>query len=161
MNAALTMVFPALLLASSALVACGGGQPATNAGGDGGASATAADASASSDAPAAVDAGPAPRPFASSPIEATQIIGAAIDARAVPVKKCVAEYRARKKMPHQRVEISVGIDQEGRMIGASLKGKQQDAPFTECIQQALEGAAFPRSRAGVISVTKSYEEIEQ
>ncbi|MDB4943673.1 MAG: hypothetical protein JWP97_3207, partial [Labilithrix sp.] len=106
-------------------------------------------------------AAPPEKPFANTPIEATQLIGEAIDARSVPVRKCLAEYRARKKLPHQRVEVSVGIDQEGRMIGATLKGGKQDAPFTECIQRALAGATFPRSRAGVISVTKSYEEIEQ
>jgi hypothetical protein len=110
---------------------------------------------------AKADAAPAPKPFAGSPTEATQLIGDAIDRNAAEMKKCVAEYRARKKLPHERVEISVGIDQEGRLLGASLKGGKQDTPFSECVQRALGSAPFPRSHAGVIQVTKSYEEIEQ
>ena len=120
---------------------------------------TTTDAGATADA--SVDAGPPPRPFASSPIEASQLIGTAIDSRAPAMKKCVAEYRARKKLPHDRVEITVGIDQEGRLLGATLKGGKTDGPFSDCVQQALAGAPFPRSHAGVIQATKSYEEIEQ
>jgi hypothetical protein len=107
------------------------------------------------------DAAPAARPFAGSPAEATQLIGTAIDKHASEMKKCIAEYRTRKKKPHERVEISVGIDQEGRLLGASVKGGKPDAPLSECLQQALASAPFPRSRAGVIQVTKTYEEIEQ
>ena len=57
-----------------------------------------------------------------------QLIGAALDKNAPEVKKCVAEYRTRKKLPHERVEISVGIDQEGRLLGATLKSRKPDAP---------------------------------
>jgi len=94
-------------------------------------------------------------------MEATQLIGDAIDTNSTEMKKCVAEYRIRKKLPHERVAISVGIDQEGRLLGATLKGGKQDAPFSECVQRALGTAPFPRSHAGVIQVTKSYEEIQQ
>jgi hypothetical protein len=109
----------------------------------------------------AVDTASVEKPFAGSPSAATQLIGAAIDKQASEVNKCVTEYRARKKLPHERVEISVGIDQDGRLLGAALKGNKQDAPFSECVQRALGGAPFPRSHAGVIQVTKSYEEIAQ
>ena len=126
---------------------------------------TAADPASTSDAgattAASVDAAPPPRPFASSPVEATQLIGAAIDSRAPAMKKCVAEYRARKKLPHDRVEITVGIDQEGHLLGATLKSGSKDPPFSDCVQHALADAPFPRSHAGVIQSTKSYEEIEQ
>ena len=137
--------------------ACGG------AGAGGGA--TPAPAAASSAAGAAdaggADASPAPRAFAGTPTEATQIIGDAIDKHAVAMKKCIAEYRARKKLPHERVEVSVGIDQEGRLLGVTLKGGKNDQPLSDCLLQALAKAPFPRSHAGVIQVTKSYEEIEQ
>ena len=101
------------------------------------------------------------KPFAGSPSEATQLIGEAVDDNAAAVKSCVADYRARKKLPHERVEISVGIDQEGRLLGATLKGGKQDAPLANCLQNALSRAPFPRSHAGVIQMTKSYEEIER
>jgi hypothetical protein len=135
-----------------ALAACAGApQPASPAGSsaDGGAA----------DAP--VDAAPAERPFAGTAGEATQLIGAAVDKRSAEVNKCVAEYRARKKLPHERVEISVGIDQEGKLLGAALKGRMADPTLSECMTKALTGAPFPRSHAGVIQITKSFEEIVQ
>jgi hypothetical protein len=108
------------------------------------------------------DAASAERPFAGSPGEATQLISAAIEKRAPDVSKCVTEYRARKKLPHERVELTVGIDQEGRLLGAALKGtKQQDTALSECVTRSLAGLPFPRSHAGVIQITKSYEEIAQ
>jgi len=151
-----------LALGSLGLVvaACGGrgaGGPSTPPG-----AAAAKDGSASGAADAgAPDAAPPAKPFAGSPTEATQLIGDAIDKNGAEIKKCVGDYRARKKLPHQRVEISVGIDQDGRLLGATSKGGKQDPAFSECLQRALSGAQFPRSHAGVIQVTKSYEEIEQ
>jgi hypothetical protein len=144
-----------------AIAACGGGA-AREPGAPSAASANSAAPAEQADAGVGgADAAPAGRPFAGSPAEATQLIGGAIDEHASEMKKCVAEYRTRKKMPHERVEISVGIDQEGRLLGASVKGRKPDAPLSECLQLALASAPFPRSRAGVIQVTKSYEEIEQ
>ena len=110
---------------------------------------------------AAADTGPPPRPFAGSPQEATSLIGAAIDLRATEIQKCVAEYRARKKMPHERVTISMGIDQEGRLLGATLPKGKTDPVLSECILAAMTNAPFPRSHSGVISITKSYEDIIQ
>jgi hypothetical protein len=112
-------------------------------------------------------ASPAPeeRPFAASGAQATQLIGDVLDKRQVEMNKCISEYRARKNLPHERVEVSVGIDQNGRLIGASLKkapGKPDpDAPLTECFQKVLSTAPFPRSHAGIITMTKSYEDIVQ
>jgi hypothetical protein len=110
---------------------------------------------------AAADAAPPPKPFAGSAAEATQLIGAAVDKRSTEVVKCVAEYRTRKNLPHERVTISMGIDQEGRLLGATLPKGKTDAPLSDCVQKALADAAFPRSHSGVISITKSYEEIVQ
>ena len=149
------------LVAPVALVAlgCGSGKgpDAANAGARPAAPA-AGDAGMSS---ASGDAGPPPKPFAGSAAEATQLIGTAVDKGADKVQKCVSEYRARKNMPHERVTISMGIDQEGRLLGATLpKGKTDDV-LSACVQSALANAPFPRSHAGVISITKTYEEISQ
>ncbi len=152
----------ATLFGSFALlaVACGGGG-APEPGAPGAAAAKGASAADAGGSAGKADAAPASKPFAGSPIEATQLIGEAIDKNAAEMRKCVSDYRARKKIPHERVEISVGIDQEGRLLGATLKGGKPDATFSDCVQRALAGAPFPRSHAGVIQVTKSYEEIEQ
>ncbi len=151
---------PAALVALVALavLGCGAGKApdaanaaprsSASAAGDGGASSVA-------------DAGPPPKPFAGSAAEATQLIGAAVDKGSVQVQKCVAEYRTRKNMPHERVTISMGIDQEGRLLGATLPKGKTDEILSSCVQSALANAPFPRSHAGVISIMKTYEEISQ
>lgn len=121
---------------------------------------SAADATDGGAAPAA-DAAPAPRPFAGSGTEATQLIGAAVDKKSSEMEKCVAEYRMRKNLPRERVSVSLGIDQEGRLLGATLPKGKTDATLSQCVQKALADAPFPRSHTGVISITKSYEEIVQ
>lgn len=154
-------------LASVLSSACAGAKAtdATAPGGEG--SASAKDASdarggrGASPATATADAGPPAKPFAGSAVEATQLIGAAVDKKTGDVQKCVAEYRARKNLPHERVTISMGIDQEGRLLGATLPKGKTDATLSECVQAALVNAPFPRSHSGVISITKSYEEIVQ
>jgi len=148
-----------VLLGILAPAACGGARrpeadgPSASAKGPG--------ASEHGDAGAAAADASAAKPFAGSPTEATQLIGAAIDKHSSELGKCVADYRSRKKMPHERVEISVGIDQDGRLLGATVKGGKPDAVLSECVQRALASAPFPRSRAGVIQITKSFEEIWQ
>lgn len=144
-------------LATIASAACGG-PPAAGAPGAAG---EAAPSDAASEVDAGADAAPAPRPFAGSALEATQFIEAALEKRSLEVQACVREYRARKNLPHARVEISVGIDQEGRLMGATLKRAAHDQVFSDCAQRALADAPFPRSHAGVITMTKSYEEIVQ
>lgn len=163
-SSVLVPVAVALVALSGVLAsACGAGKTG-NAGGGGPGVASAKDAldaGGASTASAAVDAAPPPKPFAGSAAEATQLIGAAVDKRSTEVQKCVAEYRTRKNLPHERVTVSMGIDQEGRLLGATLPKGKTDAPLSECIQKALADAAFPRSHSGVISITKSYEEIVQ
>jgi hypothetical protein len=155
---------PVLVAALAALVAllalaCGRG---TAPGGAANAPArsTTRDASDAGEA-ASADAAPPARPFAGSAAEATQLIGTAVDKGSDRVLKCVAEYRARKNMPHERVTISMGIDQEGRLLGATLPKGKTDEVLSRCVQSALANAPFPRSHAGVISITKTYEEISQ
>lgn len=146
------------LVTSLVAVACGGSsqtgpqasgpQPAAKEG-------EAADAGAEAAAAAAPE-----RPFAGSATEATQLISTVVDKYTEPVSKCVREYRTRKNLPRQRVELSVGIDQDGKLLGVTLKGKP-DPTLSSCVQDVLKSAMFPRSHAGVITVTKSYEEIVQ
>ena len=148
---------------SSITCACGGDK--------GSAASKTPNAATSKDAPeggaaggaggAASDGGAAQKPFAGSAQEATQLIGNAVDKNSADVMKCVAEYRVRKNLPHERVTISMGIDQEGRLLGATLPKGKTDATLSECVQRVLAGAPFPRSHNGVISITKSYEEIVQ
>lgn len=138
------------------LSACGGPR--------GGESTTGAPPHAVSAEPGARDAGAtdaAPdKPFAGSGAEATQLVSAAIDKHREAMADCVEAYRARKKLPTQRVEVQVGIDQEGILLGATLaKTKSQDPELSACLQKALASAVFPRSHAGVISITKVYAEI--
>jgi hypothetical protein len=96
-------------------------------------------------------------PFAETVADATQMIAAAVDAKGHEVGGCVHEFRARKKIARDRVSVTFGIDQEGKLLGVTSRGKE-DAELKACVQRVLEGARFPRSRAGVISVTKTYEE---
>jgi hypothetical protein len=140
------------------LTACGGGasQPAANP-----APADAKAASKNADAGAADAAAPAERPFAGSVSDATQLISIAIDKKNDDVARCVREYRVRKKLEGKRVAVSMGIDQEGRLLGVTLPKGQTDLELSACIQSALKDALFPKSHAGVISVTRTYEEMVQ
>jgi hypothetical protein len=106
------------------------------------------------------DAAPPERPFAGSIAEATQLISQAVDKKALDVQRCIDGYRARKHLEHQRVDISVGIDQEGHLLGVTSKGNK-DAELSSCVQAALKSAPFPRSHSGVITVTRTYEELVQ
>jgi hypothetical protein len=150
------MVLLASMMTAASLNACGGSRTST----DGATTPTSTAPKEGADAGAADAAAGAERPFAGSATEATQLISAAIDKREAAVNKCVREYRVRKNLPHERVELSVGIDQHGRVLGVTLK-KKQDAELSACVQEVLKTAPFPRSNTGVITVTKSYEEIVQ
>jgi hypothetical protein len=156
----------ALLVAvgSAAALGCGGGEHTANpptaattatsarggAPGEGGAAGAAGEGGAAG----AADE----RPFAGSTAEATTMISNAVDQRRAAIATCVREFRARKKIAQERVAVSFGIDQEGRLLGVTSKGKE-DRELKDCVQEAVRGAPFPRSHAGVITITKSYEEL--
>lgn len=113
------------------------------------------------------DAGPAAdggteaeRPFAGNVAEATEMISNVVDKKRTEVNTCIRAFRTRKKIPGERVAVSFGIDMDGRLLGVTAKGKEDDE-LKACIQGALKGAPFPRSQAGVITVTKTYGEIVQ
>ncbi|MBX3263753.1 MAG: hypothetical protein KIS78_19860 [Labilithrix sp.] len=131
--------------------ACAGGKGAPASG----ASAPIAD----DDADAGSDAGQE-RPFAGSAAEATTLISAAVDKKGSAIGACVRDFRARKNLLRERVTVSFGIDMEGTLLGVTSKGNE-DAELKACVQGALKDATFPRSHAGVITVTKTYEEILQ
>jgi len=156
------VLLPVALAALSTLAACASGKaadPAAATASKGAASTKDADGGAG--AAAAADASPPPRPFAGSASQATELIGSAVEKKAPDVLKCIAEYRTRKNQPHERVSIQLGIDQEGRLLGATLPKGKEDSVLSDCVQKALASAPFPRSHSGVISITKSYEEIVQ
>ena len=98
------------------------------------------------------------RPFAGSTADATDLISRAVDTRHAQIATCTQAFRLRKKMPHDKITVSFGIDQEGRLLGVTAKGRE-DAELKRCVQDAMTDAPFPRSHAGVITVTKVYEEL--
>jgi len=107
---------------------------------------------------ALVDAGDGAHPFAGSNADATDLISRAVDTRQGEIARCTHAFRIRKKMPHDKITISFGIDQEGRLFGVTAKGRE-DAELKRCVLDAVTDAPFPRSHAGVITVTKVYEEL--
>jgi hypothetical protein len=141
-----------LLASLLTCVACGPQSPAPT-------SATAKETGADGSA-RTKDGGAAPeeRPFAGSTAEATSFISTVVDNKHTEIATCVREFRVRKKMAHDRVAVSFGIDQEGKLLGVTSKGKE-DVELQGCIQNALKSALFPRSHSGVITVTKTYEEL--
>jgi len=146
-------VILALCSFASFASACGGGKP------DPASSKNAAPKS-DADEHATADAGSAERAFAGSPAEATTLISAEVDKKGSEIGACVREFRVRKNLARERVSISFGIDMEGRLLGVTSKGKEDDE-LKRCVQRALDGAQFPRSHAGVITVTKTYQELVQ
>ena len=120
---------------------------------------------ASSSAPAGADAGAAPeaaapRPFASTPGEATAIIQELIEAHMKDLWKCVDAYRTAKSDPHRAVTVDVGTDQEGNLLGVTSASAKHDLDPTlkECMWNVLHGLPFPRSHAGVITVRQSFSD---
>jgi hypothetical protein len=114
---------------------------------------------ATSTADAAPEAGgKVEKPFAGSTAEATQLVSAAMETTRDGMASCVSAHRKRKNVAHARVEVHVGIDQDGNLLGATLAKGGQDEELSACVTRALQNAPFPRSRSGVISFTKVYEE---
>src|SRR6185369_3891491 len=110
-----------LVVTSMSFVACGG----SGRGGAGSSSTTpgSAPSSASPAAKAEADAGPSavdaavPRPFAKTSLEATQLIDAAISSRQKELDACAQAARSRRKDPHAKIVMDIGIDSEGTFIG--------------------------------------------
>ncbi len=134
------------------LVACGGSKTPP--------------AAAPSEVPAAneasaSDAGVAKveRPLATTSAEATALIDEAVNQRQPQLAKCVVEARERLKDAHAPLATEIGIDQEGVLIGVKTpKGATLDVKLNDCVRTALQGAPFPRSKAGVITVKKSFSD---
>jgi len=138
------------------LIACGGNPtPAPSAPSQ---DKTDADAGTTA-APADAGGGSSERPFAGSATAATELIQAALDKNSDAVNECVKQFRYRKHLAHERVEIAVGIDQEGHVLGVTLPKRKPDKELSECVQAAVKDAPFPKSHAGVITVTRSFEEM--
>ncbi|WP_394833610.1 hypothetical protein LVJ94_44595 [Pendulispora rubella] len=99
------------------------------------------------------------RPFANTSQEATEFIDEAVETRHAEAEKCVSAARERRKSPHAEIIVELGIDQEGTLIGVKgPKGQVQDKVLFDCIRDALLGAPFPRSKAGVITLKKTFSD---
>ena len=99
------------------------------------------------------------RPFANTSQEATEYIDEAVETRHAAIDVCVGAARERRKTPHVEVSLELGIDQEGTLIGVKApKGTLQDKVLFDCIRDALVGAPFPRSKAGVITLKKTFSD---
>jgi hypothetical protein len=169
------------LLLAAALLGCAGGNPrvepqasqanqAANQASVGsvaeaGAAAvtTASSAGVGAASTAAPEAGapaqPPARPFANNALEATSMINDAVDAQSGPLGKCIEAARARHKNLHGKISVEIGIDQEGTLIGVKTpKGQASDTVMNDCVRDALTGANFPRSHAGVITLKRSFED---
>ena len=154
---------PGIARASALLVllaACSGGSKDANAPKPEPSTVVAASATASEPIDAGAEAG-SDRPFAGSPAEATQLITDAVDKKQTEIAKCVQEYRFRTHLAHAKVSVNMGIDQEGRLIGVTLPKNKEDKELTACVHKELEGAKFPRSHAGVITITRTFQEMVQ
>ena len=153
---------------ASGATATGASTPASAAadGADGGGALDSGDATNAAGASGAGSAASAPQasappahPFANNAVEATSLIDDAINSRANEIMQCVDAARERRKTPHAKLIVEVGIDQEGHMLGVKLpKGEKADKTFVDCVLAALNGAPFPRSHAGVITVRKTFED---
>ncbi len=99
------------------------------------------------------------KPFAGSAAEATQLITEAVDKKQDAIGRCVQQYRFRTHLAHEKVAVNIGIDQEGRLIGVTFPKGKQDKELAECVQKELRDAPFPRSHAGVITITRTFEEM--
>ena len=98
-------------------------------------------------------------PFAATPAEATTLIDEAIDARVGDLARCVETARDRRKNPHQKIAVLIGIDQQGHVMAVTAPpGGPKDPDLFACVQGVLTGANFPTSHAGVITVNRSFEE---
>jgi hypothetical protein len=87
------------------------------------------------------------------------MIDDAITSRVDDVTACVDAARARRKSPHEKIVVEIGIDQEGHMLGVKLpKGEKPDKALVDCVLTALRQAPFPRSHSGVITVRKTFED---
>ena len=151
-----------LVLASifTVLLACGGGSKDASVPKAEPASEEAPDAGdvVSSDADAGA-AGGDTKPFAGSPSEATELITRAVDEKQEGLAQCVQAFRFRKHLAHEKVSINIGIDQEGRLIGVALPKGKEDKELSACVREELRDAPFPRSHSGVITITRTFQEM--
>ena len=140
-------------IALSTMTACAGSRPDA-------ASSNESAAAKEADGGSAANDGGDERPFAASAAEATTLIAAAVDEKGAQIGACVLDFRVRKNLTRERVSVSFGIDMEGKLLGVASKGKE-DGELKTCVHKVLDGVKFPRSHAGVITVTKTYEELLQ
>jgi hypothetical protein len=87
------------------------------------------------------------------------MIDDAVEKKRPNVLACVKAARKRRGDPHAVIDFELGIDQEGTLIGVKTpRGVKEDATLNNCVRDALRGAPFPRSTAGVVTVKKNYSD---
>jgi hypothetical protein len=135
---------------------------APDAGSSASPSATAATASPRTppDAGTASASTPVPeRPFASTPEQARSLIDEQIRARMEGLWQCVANRIAAGSGSHRKVVLEFGIDQDGRLIGATAVGAKShplDPAAKACVADALRDAQFPRSKSPITTVRETF-----
>jgi hypothetical protein len=98
---------------------------------------------------------PVPHPFAKTAFEAEIAIRKEIHARNKALWDCVDDYRGRIGQRHQVVEVDIGIDQEGGLLGVidtDHKHGSIEGTLKACMIGVLRSAPYPSSHAGVINV---------
>lgn len=95
--------------------------------------------------------------MAATAAEAQKVIQEQIDSRMKPLLQCVQDFRTAKKSD-VAIVVNVVID-DGRLVGISSADKKHrdlDPTLRGCMFAALKDAAFPRSRAGILSVRQTF-----
>ena len=101
---------------------------------------------------------PVERPVAKTREEVLTYIDQGVDSKNDEIKACVDAYRKRVNDPQAKLHVQIGIDQEGTVMGVSVKKKAGDDEAAQCVRTAISTAIFPRSlKAGVITVDKVFE----
>ena len=112
----------------------------------------------------AMDAAPRERPVAKTTAEAQSLISDAVEEQHKAIFACVAATRARRNEPHAKIQVNLAIDQEGRLVGVQLPpgaqvSQTEDKMIVDCVREALGPAVFPASRAGIITMKKTFEDV--
>ena len=122
------------------------------------------DASDGGTATTAMDAARRERPFAKTAADAQSLISDAVEEQHKAIFTCVTATRTRRNEPHAKIQVNLAIDQEGHLVGVQLPpgvtvSASEDKLIVGCIRDALSPALFPTSLAGIITMKKTFEDV--
>jgi hypothetical protein len=139
-----------------AIMGCGASKPRTEP-----APPPTVDAGVEAAAPVAEEdpPGPVEKPFANNSAEAMSMVNQAVQSKEKAIHRCVDAYRLRKQDRFAKLEVTMAVDMEGTLVAVAIPAKSPhgDKEAADCIFTALKRAAFPRSKAGVIQVNKTFD----